>query len=110
MTSIPRSAPLVISELRAILASLEHARRALGQGDLSETEGLWPRLDKCARRLVELDHDEREDIKPVMLALLDELERTIGAFGAERRHLGDKLKSASRNMAAGVAYRQATGR
>lgn len=100
----------LIDEFQAILAALEHARRALDKGDLAETEELWPRLDRCARRLATLDHDERAGTKPVMLALLDELQRTIEAFGEEHRHLGDKLKSASRSMAAGAAYRQANGR
>jgi len=45
-----------------------------------------------------------------MLALLDELQQTIAAFDAERHHLGNQLKSAHRNMAAGAAYRQAKAR
>ena len=107
MTDAPRPALSVINELRAILASLEHARRALGNDNLSEIDELWPRLDRCARRLAMLDRDDRDGIKPVILALLDELEQTMEVFGAEHRHLGNKLKSASRSMAAGAAYRQA---
>lgn len=110
MTGAERPTGPLIDELRAILTALEHARRALGKDSLAETDELWPRLDRCARDLATLDRDERDGIKPLMLALSDELERTIAAFGAEHRNLGDKLKSASRNMAAGAAYRQAHGR
>lgn len=110
MTGPPRPTLPMSGECQAVLAALEHARRTLGKGDLSETEELWPRLDRCARRLATLEPDERDGIKPVMLALLDELQRTIEAFGDEHRHLGEKLKSASRSMAAGAAYRQANGR
>ncbi len=110
MTDTPRSTPPLIDELRAILAALEHARRALANGDLSKIDELWLRLDNCARRLAVLDREGRDGVKPVMLALLDELERTIESFGAERQNLVDKLKSTSRSMAAGAAYLQAKAR
>ncbi|MGI9510669.1 MAG: hypothetical protein ACR2QJ_15125 [Geminicoccaceae bacterium] len=100
----------LIDELRAALIGLEHARRALGKGDGIPADDLWPRLERCARRFEELERGDRDAIKPVMLALLDELERSIAIFGAEHRKLGDKLRSTSQNMAAGVAYRQTKSR
>ena len=57
-----------------------------------------------------LERVDRDTIKPTMLALLDELERTIVTFADEHRHLGDKLRSTSQSMAAGAAYRQAKTR
>lgn len=107
MTASPQPQQPLIDELRAILVALEHARRTLGQRVVLEADDLWPRLERCARRLSSLDLDERDGIKPTMLALLDELEKTISAFGEERRHLADKLKSRSRSLAAGAAYHQA---
>ncbi len=90
-----------------MLVALEHARRTLGDSDILEADELWSRLDRCARRLSGVDSDERDAIKPIMLAVLDELEQTIAAFGAEHRHLAEKLKSRSRSLAAGAAYHQA---
>lgn|GEM_PF-4553777 len=110
MTSTPTPTHSLIDELRAVLSSVEHARRTLGGDSLSETNELWPRLEKCALRVSELGRDERDRMRPVMLALLDELQQTIAAFDAERHHLGNQLKSAHRNMAAGAAYRQAKAR
>lgn len=110
MTDDARPASSLIDELRAVLAGLEHARRALNQGELAEADEFWPRLDSCARRLSALDRQERDGIQPAMLALLDELQRTIVAFGAEHRQLGDRLHSANRNMVAGSAYHQARSR
>lgn len=102
--------PSLIDELKAVLAGLEHARRALREDGLPETDGLWPRLERCASRLKTLDGQECHDIRPILLALLDELERTIATFGVEHRHLRDKLKSTRRSMAADAAYRQTTVR
>ena len=111
MTDAARPSSPLIDELRAILAGLEHARRALGQGQLVEAEEFWPRLESCARRLAALDRQERDGgLQPVMLALMDELQRTIMAFTTEHRRLGDRLRSTSRSMAAGTAYHQARPR
>ncbi|MDH3659376.1 MAG: hypothetical protein OEU92_04985 [Alphaproteobacteria bacterium] len=107
MTNAARPSPPLIDELKAILAGVEHARRALAQGQLVEADEFWPRLESCARRLAALDRQERDGIKPVMLALMDELQRTIMAFTTEHHQLGDRLRSTSRSMAAGTAYRQA---
>lgn len=100
----------LIEELKAVIAGLEHARRTLHKDDPVEASELWLRLERCAGRLAMLDRQERDGVKPTLLALLDELERTIATFGAEHRHLGDKLKSANRSMAAGAAYRQTSVR
>ncbi|MGI9501024.1 MAG: hypothetical protein ACR2P3_13380 [Geminicoccaceae bacterium] len=105
----PRTPPL-IDDLQAMLVGLEHARRSFGKDGHFEADGLWPRLERCALRIAALDRNERDIVKPTMLALLDELEQAIAVFGAEHRQLGDKLRSASRNMAAGAAYRQAKAR
>lgn len=106
MTGVPQPAPSVKDELRAIIAGLEHARRSLARDDLQEADELWPRLERCAREIATLDHTARKGLRPVMLALLDELERTIAAFGTKHGDLERKLRSASRSLAAGAAYRQ----
>ena len=110
MTETALSASSLNEELKAVLAGLEHARRALDQGDLVDADALWPRLERCAQRVAALDPAERESVKPLMLALFDELERTIVVFGEERRQLGDRLRAANRNLAAGLAYRQSETR
>lgn len=97
----------LIDELRAVLASLEHARRRLGDGDIMDAEALRCRLEDCAHRIDALDRSGREAARPLMLALMDELARTIAAFGTEHRDLGDRLRSASRSLTADTAYRQA---
>lgn len=94
-------------ELQAIITGLKLARRSLGNESLVETDEFWLRIEQCACRVAELDHLERDGVWPVMLALLDELERTVAAFDAEHRQLGVKLRSADRRMAAGAAYRKA---
>lgn len=99
----------VADELKAIITGLEHARNALGDDRLTEAEGLWQRLEKCAGRIAKLDRAEREDVLPMMTAVLDELERTMAVFHAEHRHLGAEFQSAKRRAAAGAAYRKAEG-
>jgi hypothetical protein len=100
----------LIDDLQAALAGLEHARRVLDRDDLSDLETLWPRLERCATRIAALDQQGQVEAQPIMLALLDEVERTIAAFGVEHGHLADRLKSASLGLAAGAAYRQAKDR
>ena len=100
------SSPL-IDELKAMISGLEHARLSLNQGDIGKQDELWHRLDQCTLKIRTLDGVERDRLKPVMLALMDELGRTIETFTRERSALGEQLKSTSRNVAAGAAYRQA---
>lgn len=107
MTQSCDPASSLTNELRSVLSSLQHARRRLEDGDIVDAEALQRLLESCAHRVDALDRSERDVTKPLMLALLDELERTIAAFGAEHRDLGSRLRSASRSIAADSAYRQA---
>ena len=107
MTGRLSTPPTLIDDLQAAIAGLAAARRALASEDFDGADELWHHLDRCAYALTALQGEDRDRMKPTMLALLDELERTIAAFGAEHRDLGDRLRSASRSLAAGAAYRQA---
>lgn len=107
MTDTSGPASSLADELRAALAGLEHARRRLGDGDLVGAEALWSRLEACAHQVDVLDRDAREAVGPLLLALVDELERTIATFDAEHRDLGARLRSTSRSLVADTAYRQA---
>ena len=104
------SASQLIDELQAILGGLRHARRMLGEDSLSDSSDLWQRIETCSTRLSKLKGGERDQIKPTILALLDEVQQSISAFEAERHDLADRLKSTHRNKAAGAAYRQAESR
>ncbi len=96
-------------ELKSIITGLEHARSALGDDRLKEAESLWQRLEQCADRIAKIDRAERDDVMPMMTAVLDELERTMAAFHAEHRHLRAEFQSVHRRAAAGAAYRKAEG-
>lgn len=107
MSRATAPASSVSDELQAVLAVLRHARQALDQGNLAATADLWPRLERCARLVARLDRPQRSALRPVLLTVLDEIERTVGAFGAEQSLLRDRLKTASRSLAADAAYRRA---
>lgn len=107
MTGLP---PLLVDELQAIVTGLRHARRTLDDGKLAEMGEFSLRLEQCASRISSLSPNERDDISPVLLALLDELERTFAAFDKESRDLGDKLRSANRRIAADAAYQMGVTR
>lgn len=109
MTEEP-SASLLIDELQAILGGLRQARRMLGKDSLPDSSDLWQRIETCANRLSRLEREERDPIKPTILALLDEVQQSISAFEAERCDLAERLKSTHRNKAADTAYRQAEAR
>lgn len=110
MTDIDRPASQLVDDLDAVLAGLGKARRALAKGEISDSDHLWQQLERCALRMETIDHGERAAVKPMMLALLDELEQTIAVFGSEHRQIGEKLRSASKSLTAGAAYRQANSR
>lgn len=97
----------VFEDLKAILTGLGHARSALADGDLAAMNELCRRLEDLAGRLGAAGEEGQERLRPLMLALLDEVERTIDAFASEHRDLRDQLRSAARNMAADAAYRKA---
>lgn len=99
----------IADELKSIITGLEHARHALGADRLKEAEGLWQRLEHCAGRIAKIDRAERDEVMPMMTAVLDELERTMAVFRTEHRHLGAEFQSANLRAAAGAAYRKAEG-
>lgn len=109
MQTAPSASPL-IDELHGILCGLRQARSMLGEDSLVDLSDLWQRIETCAHRLSKLERDERDLIKPTILALLDEVQQSIAAYDAERRDIADKLKSTHRNKAADAAYRQAEAR
>jgi len=110
VTGSPVKPHLLADALRAVICSLEHERSKLEQGNPARTDGLWRHLETCAKQIAALDREESDRMKPVLLTLLDELQRTMTAFDAEHRHIAEKLRSAHRNMAAGAAYQQAKSR
>lgn len=95
------------AELKAVLTGLHHVRHALEDGRLEALDDLWPRLERCTHEIVKLSPDERDGMRPILLTLSDELQRTMAAMGREYDHIGEKLRSASRGKAVNAAYRQA---
>jgi hypothetical protein len=100
-------AAALADDLRAALAALDRARRALAANELNRLDEVWPVLERSASRIAELDPARRAELEPFLLALLDDVERTIEAFGAELRAVRDRIELAGRNRAAGEAYRRA---
>jgi hypothetical protein len=96
--------------LRAALADLRHARQALRRDELEHLHDLWPRLERCATRLAGLEPAHRKGLRPALLALLDEVEATIGTFRAELQQQRETKRSEGLSKAAHAAYRQGRGR
>lgn len=97
-------------EIDGAIAELARARRAIHDDDFPILDGLWQHLERITARLAEvgLDHQPRE-LRLSLLALIDELERTLEVFRTEHAALRDQLSLASRNLAAGAAYLRARG-
>ena len=110
MTVSPSSPYPLADELRAVICGLVDERSKVSQENPEQNDGLWRRIETCAQHIAGLSSQEREEMKPMLLALLDELHRTIAVFDIEHRHIAEKLRSSHRNMAADAAYQQANTR
>lgn len=94
------------SELEALIAELRRARQGLDRGGNPEIGGLLPRLKQVTTCLNDRQSGSNAGKPALLLALADELKRTIGAFSIMRDDLREELQTASRNMMAGAAYRR----
>lgn len=94
-------------ELKAISARLAHTRQVLQQGEAECLAEVGPRIEACARQIMDLPMTNRQLVQPLLLAVLDEVDRTIDIYQKELDRMRTDLTSAHQGRTAGAAYRQA---
>ena len=93
--------------MQAIVARLGHAREILNQANSDPFEEVRAWTEAYREELSDLSAAECQRLQPTLLALFDELGRTIIAYQTELRRLRTDLTSAHQGQAADAAYRQA---
>lgn len=93
-------------EAKAVLACLAHARQALKDDKLEPLDEIGLRIERYAQRIACLRPADRQGMQPLLLALLDDVDRTIEVYREELTRARTDLTSAYRGRAAGAAYRQ----
>ncbi len=94
-------------EIKAISAHLAHTRQVLHQSETECLAEVGPRIEACAKQIRDLPMTARRPMQPLLLAILEEVDRTIDIYQAELEHLRAELTSAHQGRTANAAYRQA---
>lgn len=94
------------AEMKAVLARLVHAREAQSRDKAEHLDDVGQHIQALARRIADLSPVERQGVRPLLLALLDEVERTIEVFQEGMAGMRQDLTSAHQSRTAGAAYRQ----
>jgi hypothetical protein len=102
-----------VARLRAELAAageqIGRARRALARGRPSALERLPSLIEGLEGRLESAPRALRDDLRPELLALLDEAAGLAAALGVEMRDLGLRLRAEGERRRAEIAYRGPPG-
>ena len=85
-------------------ATIEMARRALGEGKIVSLEGLEEHVDMTCQRISTLPREEGQALQPPMLALIDGLEQLSKALGEDHRQTESALNGLSDRERAQSAY------
>lgn len=93
--------------MQATLVRLGHARAILNQSSSDSLEDVCAWTEAFAEELSDLSPSDCQRLQPLLLAILDELGRTISIYQSELGRLRADLTSARQGQAAGAAYRQA---
>lgn len=93
-------------EIETVSARLRHARRSLGQDEDEFIQETCARMDHCAGQIAQLSGNVRARMQPSLLAVLDEVDQTMKAFGDELARKRQELASGNQGRAAGAAYRR----
>ena len=90
--------------LREAAAAIARARQAFKSGGASDLSTILPAIDRCSAELLELSPELAEQMKPELLALLDDVQAAIHPLAAERQEIAAELRRANDQRAAGLAY------
>ena len=96
----------VQDRIKALSVRLAEARRQSINGNVHNLDDIGTEIEACARNIDELSLVERERTKSLLLALLDEVNQTIGAFQDEMGRMRRQLTSVGQSKAVDAAYRQ----
>jgi hypothetical protein len=90
--------------LQDAASAIAHARRALASEGAVDLTSILPAIDRCSAELLDLSPEIAEQVRPELLALLDDVQAAIRPLAAERRQLGEDLRRSNSQRAAGNAY------
>ena len=96
---------IIERDIRSVLALLARSRQLTEQDEAFSLEGLVARIEALSQQIHTLAPPHRQQLQPLLMALLDELNRTVTVFEGDLKSTGDKLASVRQSRAAGAAYR-----
>lgn len=91
-------------EIETILARLAHSRQQVGQDNVGFSDDMSPKIEACALCIANLSPVDRRQMQPLLLAFLDEVDRTVQVFQDELAHTRNELTTAQRSRIVGAAY------
>lgn len=80
------------------------ARSLLADGKPVDLSSLETRVEALCRSLVAMPRDDREEIKPALIGLMDELGRLAETVRAQHAALAERLSTVVRGQRAAGAY------
>jgi hypothetical protein len=98
------SATDIRTRLTEVSALVCMARSLLADGNPVDLSNLEVRVEGLCRSLIVLPRDDREEIKPNLVALMDELGRLAETVRAQHAALAERLSTVVRGQRAVGAY------
>lgn len=90
--------------MREAAAGIEAARGLLAQGDMIDLAGLEGHIEALCSEIATLAGENRQRIKPRLVALIDELNTLAGTLQTQHERLTGELKDISTRQRAVSAY------
>lgn len=96
-------------EIRQITGLVDAARRLVADGRMVELGRLEPRVEACCTRIRALPRAAAEEVRPVLMALLDEFGRLEQKMRKSQAEIAGQLGQAGMRRRAVTAYGTAYG-
>lgn len=111
MTAAPSATPSGRrAKLEAAAELVAHARRDLAAGGAPDMNALLKEVARVDRELALIPAASVQELRPLLLALLDEIGMLTAIAQSRKSELAARLHSASAHHHAGTAYRRTTRR
>lgn len=93
-------------EIEAVIARLRHARTIISRDEDLHIEEICAQIERCAEQIAALSKSDCLGIQTLLVAMHDEVDRTMAAFNDILKQGRRQLTATSQSRAAGAAYRQ----
>lgn len=101
----PVTGPEILESLKEAATAIDVAQTLLGQGNTVDLEGLEAHVDQACSAIPRLPVQEREELKPTLVALIDGLNSLSDRLSVQHEELTGTLQNIGTRHRAVSAYK-----